>query len=188
MLFCRICMFLRKKLVRISKLFVVCAVFVCAFSFSSFADLVEIKNGVKTTYLDKDQPLIDTVDKYYDFKWALNGKGNWKLYLRGINGRLMNLSNHWVNFKRLVPSEDGEVIKVIDYYYFDYYGNMVTGWLVDKEGNKMYLNTGDGELGRMARGWLKIDDDYYFFSEQGILQKNIITEDGFYVDEEGKWK
>lgn len=173
---------------KISKVFVVCLLFVCTLVSSVFADLVEIKNGVKTTYADKPRVVVDTINKHYDFKWTLDKKGDWRLYIRRLNGRLINLSNLWVNQVRIVIDEDGNDKAVVDYYYFDYYQKMVTGWLVDKDGNTFFLNTDEKELGRMARGWNKIGENYYFFDQEGILQKNIITEDGFYVDDEGKWK
>jgi hypothetical protein len=173
---------------KISKVIVVCFLFVCTLVSSAFADLVEIKNGVKTTYADKPRVVVDTINKHYDFKWTLDKKGDWRLYIRRLNGRLINLSNIWVNQVRIVIDEDGNDKAVVDYYYFDYYQKMVTGWLVDKDGNTFFLNTDEKELGRMARGWNKIGENYYFFDQEGILQKNIITEDGFYVDDEGKWK
>lgn len=173
---------------KISKVFVVCLLFVCTLVSSVFADLVEIKNGVKTTYADKPRVVVDTINKHYDFKWTLDKKGDWRLYIRRLNGRLINLSNIWVNQVRIVIDEDGNDKAVVDYYYFDYYQKMVTGWLVDKDGNIFFLNTDEKELGRMARGWNKIGENYYFFDQEGRLQRNIITEDGFYVDDEGKWK
>lgn len=173
---------------KISKVFVVCLLFVCTLVSSVFADLVEIKNGVKTTYADKPRVVVDTINKHYDFKWTLDKKGDWRLYIRRLNGRLINLSNIWVNQVRIVIDEDGNDKAVVDYYYFDYYQKMVTGWLVDKDGNVFFLNTDEKELGRMARGWNKIGENYYFFDQEGRLQRNIITEDGFYVDDEGKWK
>lgn len=173
---------------KISKVFVVCLLFVCTLVSSTFADLVEIKNGVKTTYADKPRVVVDTINKHYDFKWTLDKKGDWRLFIRRLNGRLINLSNLWVNQVRIVIDEDGNDKAVVDYYYFDYYQKMVTGWLVDKDGNTFFLNTDEKELGRMARGWNKIGENYYFFDQDGRLKRNIITEDGFYVDDEGKWK
>lgn len=166
-----------------------CMIFIYTFSFYSFADLVEIKNGVKTTYADKPRALLDTLKKPYDFKWALDKKGDWRLYIRNMTGRLVSTSNMWVNIARKVTGENGSELQVVDYYYFDYHEKMVTGWLIDKDGNTFYLNTDENELGRMVRGWQKIGNDYYYFNQQnGILLKNAITIDGFYVDEEGKWK
>ena len=176
------------KLKTISKFFVVCIFFSCILNFVTFADTVEIKNGIKTTFADKPKVIIDTVDKHYDFKWALDKKGDWRLYIRKLNGKTINLSNFWINYKRTSFGEDGIPHDIIDYYYFDFYEKMVTGWYVETNGNTYFFNTSDGELGRMARGWCKIGDDYYYFNKEGVLQRNTITADGFYVDENGKWK
>ena len=172
----------------ISKVFIVCILLVCTLVSSVFADLVEIKNGVKTTYADKPRVVLDTINKHYDYKWTLDKKGEWRLYIRRLNGKLIELSNLWVNQTRMVIDEDGNDKVIVDYYYFDYYQRMVTGWLVDKDGNTFFLNTDEKELGRMARGWNKIGENYYFFDQEGRMQKNMITEDGFYVDGEGKWQ
>lgn len=176
------------KLGRKFKFLVLCSIFICTINFVSFADTVEIKNGIKTTYAEKARLIVDTIDKHYDFKWALDKKGDWRLYIRNINGRIINLSNLWVNMERTSVDENGVVENVIDYYYFDYYQKMVTGWYVEPNGVTYYFNTDPSELGRMARGWCKIGDDYYYFSQSGELQRNIITVDGFYVDGNGKWK
>lgn len=179
---------MKKVFKTISKMLVVCMLLVCTFVSSVFADLVEIKNGMKTTYADKPRAVFDTLSKHYDFKWALDKKGDWRLYLRNINGRLIDLSNLWVNLARTVNDEYENNKTIVDYYYFDYHQKMVTGWLVDTDGSVYFLNTDERELGRMARGWTKIRDHYYFFDDEGRLQRNMITEDGFYVDDEGKWK
>lgn len=179
---------MKKILKTISKVFVVCLLFVCTLVSSVFADLVEIKNGVKTTYADKPRVIIDTINKHYDFKWALDKKGDWRLYIRNLNGRLIELSNLWVNLSRTIVDEDENNKEITDYYYFDYYQKMVTGWVVATDGSIYFLNTDEKELGRMVRGWNKIGDNYYFFDQDGRLQRNMITEDGFYVDDEGKWQ
>lgn len=179
---------MKKVLKTISKVFIMCILLVCTLVSSVFADLVEIKNGVKTTYADKPRVVLDTTNKHYDYKWTLDKKGDWRLYIRRLNGKLIDLSNLWVNQTRMVIDEYGNDKIIVDYYYFDYYQRMVTGWLVDKDGNTFFLNTDEKELGRMARGWNKIGDNYYFFDQEGKMQKNMITEDGFYVDGEGKWQ
>ena len=157
-------------------------------SVASYADTIEIRNGVKTTFADKPISLVDTIDKSYSFKWALDRKGNWKLYIRRLNGRLIGLSNVWVNLDRTIHDPDGSNRYVIDYYYFDMNGNLVTGWYVDVNKNYYYLQTDEKELGRMARGWQKIGDEYYYFNLNGILLRDTITPDGFHVDAYGRWK
>lgn len=179
---------MKKVLKTISKVFIVCILLVCTLVSSVFADLVEIKNGVKTTYADKPRVILDTINKHYDYKWTLDKKGEWRLYIRRLNGKLIELSNLWVNQTRMIIDEDGNDKVIVDYYYFDYYQKMVTGWVVATDGSIYFLNTDEKELGRMVRGWNKIGDNYYFFDQDGRLQRNMITEDGFYVDDEGKWQ
>ena len=176
------------KIGTILKLLVLCVLFIGVFYFYTFADTVEIKNGVKTTYADKPRKIIDTINNYYDLKWALDRRGDWRLYIRKMNGKTIILSNLWVNIERIVADENGNPKDITDSYYFDYHEKMVTGWYVDPSGDMYFLNTDEKELGRMARGWCKIGDDYYFFNPNGVLLKNTITPDGFYVDVEGKWK
>lgn len=173
---------------KIKKLFLISSFLVIALSSVALADTIEIRNGVKTTHADKPITLIDTINKNYSFKWALDKKGNWKLFIRKVNGRLINLSNVWINLERNVFLTDGVKSSVVDYYYFDLNGNMVTGWYIDLKGNTYYLQTDEKELGRMARGWTKINGDYYYFSDNGMLLRDSITPDGFHVDAMGKWK
>ena len=174
---------------KISKFFAVCALFVCMLSFVVKAgDLIEIRNGVKTTYEEKPRPLVDTLNMNYDLRWILDRKGNWKLNIRRINGRLIDISNCWVRVGNTVTI-DGKREVVHDFYYFDINGYMVTGWYVDSLKNYYYLCMDDStERGKLMRGWCKIGDDHYYFDNDGILQRNIITPDGFFIDEYGRWR
>ncbi len=175
-------------LFKIKKIFLTSLIMIFVLSNSIFADKIEIRNGLKTTHADKPVSLIDTVNKNYSFKWALDKNGNWKLFIRRVNGRLINLSNIWVNLEKNVTFSDGTSSKVVDYYYFDINGNMVTGWYIDINNNIYFLNTDERELGKMARGWVKINGNYYYFNSNGVLLKDTITPDGFRVDATGMWK
>ncbi len=179
---------MKNILFKIEKFLFSSLVLIFILSSLSFADTIEIRNGMKTTHADKPISLIDTVNKNYSFKWALDKKGNWKLFIRRLNGRLLILSNVWVNLERVVTYLDGTKNTIIDYYYFDLNGNMVTGWYIDTKNNIYFLDTDKNELGRMARGWRKIGNDYYYFTDNGILLKDTITPDGFHVDSTGRWK
>ncbi len=176
------------KFFKVKKIFFAGVVLVIFLSNMVFADKIEIRNGMKTTHASKPISLIDTVNKNYSFKWALDKNGNWKLFIRRINGRLINLSNVWVNLEKNVKHSDGTTTKVIDYYYFDINGNMVTGWYIDVNNDIYFLDTDENELGRMARGWTKINGNYYYFNNNGVLLKDTITPDGFRVDATGMWK
>ena len=176
------------RFIKFYKLLFTTVFLVAILSCVSFADTIEIRNGMKTTHADKPISLIDTLNKNYSFKWALDKKGNWKLFIRRINGRLISLSNVWINLERIVYDANGNRNSVIDYYYFDLNGNLVTGWYIDVNGDVYYLETNSKELGRMARGWTKINNEYYYFNDNGVLLKDTITPDGFSVDSFGKWK
>lgn len=179
---------MKMKFGTISRHFILCAILVCASVFYTFADTVEIRNGLKTTYAEQPRKIIDTLNNHYDFKWTLDRRGDWRLYIKKMNGKTIGLSNCWANIDRTVIDEDGNTYVVVDYYYFDYYEKMVTGWYVDINGDIYFLNTNDKELGRMVRGWCKIGEDYYYFNNDGVLLKNTITPDGFHVDDTGKWQ
>ena len=173
---------------KIEKVFLITLFLLISFSSVAFADTIEMRNGMKTTYADKPITLIDTIDKNYSFKWALDKKGCWKLYIRRLNGKLIYLSNTWVNLYREVVYSDGTKQGVVDYYYFNLNGDLVTGWYVDTNKNTYFLQTNETELGRMARGWKKIGNDYYYFNMNGILLRDTVTPDGFHVNAEGKWR
>lgn len=51
-------------------------------------------------------------------------------------------------------------------YYFDNYGDKVTDWASDDEGNTYYFGTD----GCMRTGWQKIGKSTYFFSSAGIMR------------------
>ena len=179
---------MKSFIIKIEKFYLVTLFLLISFSCATFADTIEMRNGMKTTYAEKPISMIDTIDKNYSFKWALDKKGNWKLYIRSINGKLLYLSNVWVNLYRDAINSDGNKVGVIDYYYFDINGNLVTGWYVAPNKDTYFLQTSDTELGRMARGWQKIGDDYYYFNMNGVLLKDTVTPDGFHVNAEGKWR
>ena len=173
---------------RVKKIFFTSIMLIIFLSSIVFADKIEIRNGMKTTHADKPISLIDTINKNYTCKWVLDKNGNCKLFDRRLNGRLINHSNVWVHLEKNISYSDGTVSKVIDYYYFDINGNMVTGWYIDVNNNIYFLDTNEKELGRMARGWTRINGNYYYFNNNGVLQKDTITPDGFKVDANGMWK
>ena len=78
-----------EKLGKKIKFLLLCSLFVCTISFVSFADTVEIKNGIKTTFAEKTRMIVDTIDKHYDFKWALDKKGAVFRLVRGCISTLV---------------------------------------------------------------------------------------------------
>ena len=76
----------------------------------------------------------------------------------------------------------------INEYCFDIYGNMVTGFVVDKD-NKWYFmdDVVNDNLGRKVKGWRKYGENWYYFSKEGIMYQNTRTPDGYLINEKGVW-
>lgn len=77
---------------------------------------------------------------------------------------------------------------ITDTYYFDNLGNMVTGW-VNTVDNKWFFfeNMKNINEGKMALGWKKIDNVWYYFTADGSMLTNSITPDGEQVGADGAW-
>lgn len=77
---------------------------------------------------------------------------------------------------------------VTNTYYFDTFGNMVTGYVTTID-NKTYLFEYEKNLreGQMVFGWRFINGNWFYFSNDGSMLVNGITPDGYNVDASGKW-
>lgn len=65
-----------------------------------------------------------------------------------------------------------------DWFYFDERGCMVTGWFVDTDGRKYYLNPeSDGTQGKMVTGWKWIDGKDCYFNEVSDGTKGALMEE-----------
>lgn len=84
-----------------------------------------------------------------------------------------------------------------DWFRFDAYGNMLTGWFLDNDGNWYFLNPiSDGTQGMMMTGWVWIMDGFgvqrcYYFNPvsdgyRGKMMTNTIV-DGYMIDADGCW-
>ena len=82
----------------------------------------------------------------------------------------------------------GETIAA-DTYCFDNNGDMYTGWVTTSlDGNEYYFETlKNSEEGKMAIGWKKVGEDWYYFNLDGTKLKLAATPDGYFVDANGKW-
>ena len=71
------------------------------------------------------------------------------------------------------------------WYYLDTVnGDMRTGWLQDADG-KWYFMGADGD---MQTGWLQTaDGKWYYLGADGVCYMNMVTPDGYVVDEKGAW-
>lgn len=68
-------------------------------------------------------------------------------------------------------------------YFFDSYGDKVTDWATDDDGNTYYFGT-DGVL---RTGWQKIGKSKYYFSSEGIMRTGLRKIDGktYYFGDDG---
>lgn len=74
-------------------------------------------------------------------------------------------------------------------YYFDKYGNMLTGWVKTNPDNKWYFleNAKTVREGSMVFGWYKVQNDWYYFDKDGAMLVNTITPDGYAIGADGRW-
>lgn len=73
-----------------------------------------------------------------------------------------------------------------NWYFLNDKGIMETGWLKDKNNKWYYLNTiSDGSKGAMKIGWNKIDNEWYYLQNDGVLAEDTII-DGYIIGAGGK--
>lgn len=64
-----------------------------------------------------------------------------------------------------------------------YNGTITPGWQTEADGSQKYLKP-DGTY--VTGGWLTLDEDHYYMDENGVMLRDTITPDGYYVTAEGK--
>lgn len=119
--------------------------------------------------------------------WIQNENGTWSFTdgERGFSGEWAAIWNPY--------ADAGPGQQPFDWFRFDETGHMVTGWFTDSDGLQYYLNpVSDGTQGKMITGWNWIDGYCYYFQEvsdgkRGSLYRNMVTPDGFPVDDNGVW-
>lgn len=121
-------------------------------------------------------------------RWIQNADGSWS-YQTGTSP----MTNRWVCIYNPYADERRRQ-KRYGWFKFGPDGKMLTGWVIDTDGNIYYLNpASDGTRGMMLIGWQQIDGKWYYFSKDegsgtmGALLRNTITPDGYHVDETGAW-
>ena len=65
---------------------------------------------------------------------------------------------------------------------------MITGWIKTAD-EKWYFfeNLKTIDEGKMALGWKKIENVWYYFIEDGSMLRNAMTPDGYLVGNDGAW-
>lgn len=88
-------------------------------------------------------------------------------------------SNKYEYVKDL-PKYNGDVYK---YYRIKQTKQSFTiGWAT-KDGGRCYYTTDEGDL---ATGWKKIDNTWYYFNKDGIMQTGWLNDNGWYYLKDGK--
>lgn len=101
--------------------------------------------------------------------WIQNEGGKWYY----LNPESKKMETGWVEMA------DGK------WYYLDKEnGEMRTGWKIMEEGNWYFMNPKTGE---MMTGWICVEEKYYYLDETGVCAMNMVTPDGYRVDETGMW-
>lgn len=113
-------------------------------------------------------------------QWIKNQDGTYSLLLLVPNAKIVGL---WI--EDVIRSANGSTI--VDVYYFDDAGKMVTGIVKDDKGDYYYFETEANEnQGKMVIGWKLIDGDFYYFGADGKMLQNGTTPEGLKVDANGK--
>ena len=146
----------------------------------------QLQNKPAETTVAKDLSTTPINFNTVNSTWALGNDGKWHLNVVNANGLVEEVKNQWACISKTVDV-NGQQIAVQDLYYFDENGNMLTGWLTDSTGKKYFLDNDLKELGKLTRGWKKIDNNYYFFDDKGMLFTSGITPDGYTVSSTGVW-
>lgn len=121
-------------------------------------------------------------------RWIQNADGSWS-----YQTDTSPMTNRWVCIYNPYADERRRQ-KRYGWFKFGPDGKMLTGWVIDADGNIYYLNpASDGTRGMMLIGWQQIDGKWYYFSKDegsgtmGALLRNTITPDGYHVDQTGAW-
>lgn len=120
-----------------------------------------------------DDDYDDDEEDYVEQGWRHNPNGWWFQYRDGSWPE-----NSW-------EFVDGR------WYRFGSKGLALTGWFVEPNGNRFYLNpVDDGTYASMRVGWQMIDGKMYYFNPdsrtiEGCLLVNTTTPDGYQVGADG---
>ena len=142
--------------------------------------------NIPSTKLSIDTTSVNHINATDNSTWSKDSSGNWHISITNALGQSVEVKNAWCSI-RSVKMVDNVPITVDDYYFLGNDGTMLTGWLTDANNKTYYLGTETWNIGRMARGWEKIGDKYYYFNTDGLLVTNSTTPDGYKLDETGAW-
>ena len=143
-------------------------------------------SNIPSTKVSIDSSNLNHINATNNSTWNKDSLGNWHINITNEFGQSVEVKNAWCSITSL-KIVNNIPISVDDYYFLGSDGTMLTGWLTDANNKTYYLGTEDWNMGRMARGWEKIGDKYYYFDNNGLLLTNTTTPDGYKLDATGAW-
>ena len=151
--------------------------------------IVDAVTGIKNTSINinfSQKPIAYTNSTS---TWITTSDGKWKLSMMNQLGQISQPAEQWACVNSNAINADGTTSTVSNFYFFDSKGEMLTGWLTDITGKTYFLETAQtNDIGKMTRGWKVINNKYYYFSGDGVLVRNGVSDDGYALDANGEWK
>ena len=146
---------------------------------------------VSTTYIDQIKT-INAIINSNEIVWIYDPiVDTFKMNIT-INGQTVPANSGFYLINSVVEQNiNNTIINIIstNTYYFDKYGNMLTGWVKTDPDNKWYFleNAKTVREGAMVFGWYKVQNDWYYFDKDGAMLVNTTTPDGYAIGADGRW-
>ena len=148
--------------------------------------------AVRTTNVNTTKANLTVIDSNLNpVSWIYDPiSDKFKLNI-SVNGQAVPALNGFYAIREVKNADINGVttaVQIVDTYYFDNLGNMITGWIKTAD-EKWYFfeNLKTIDEGKMALGWKKIENVWYYFIEDGSMLRNTMTPDGYLVGNDGAW-
>ena len=146
---------------------------------------------VPVNYVDQIKT-IKLVVPENQVEWNYDPVLNFFMMSINVDGNITFATDGFWQVNRVVEQDVNGVqmaIPVLDTYYFDKEGKMLTGWIHTIDDKWYYMeHTKVANEGQMfAVGWKKIQNIWYYFTSDGSMLVNSMTPDGYIVGADGAW-
>lgn len=122
-----------------------------------------VKNNERYYYDEKGKSIKNQEMKIQGYVYYFDSTGKMKKGIQEVDGikKYYGTNGHLVNRSQWVKEND-------DYYFFDYNGEMVTGWTQDEHLDYWYYLKSDGKMAKSQ--WV---DGNYYVDENGRMLKGV---------------
>ena len=106
------------------------------------------------------------------------------------NGMRITAANTFIDVPTYNMMNQNMPILTYDRYYFDTRGYMIFGWLNTQNDNNWYYFEAQNTKNRgkmIMNTWKEVAGKWYYFGIDGVMYKNQMTPDGYFVNETGEW-